>query len=148
MPIAPHIYFTKFLDDNKLEERQLGLEFSKDLLLFCDEMWVFGTYVSSGMMNEISLALEQNMKVKFVDANLELNKINNRIRGKNNMNKDNTENQEKKKVTLLSTKISQARAIEYIINYRLKRNDLPTGKSGYWNFSQPAVRVRLRVHRY
>ena len=45
-------------------------------------MWVFGTYVSSGMMNEISLALEQNMKVKFVDANLELNKINNRIRGK------------------------------------------------------------------
>ena len=70
LPIAPHIYFTKFLDDNKLEERQLGLEFSKDLLLFCDEM------------NEISLALEQNMKVKFVDANLELNKINNRIRGK------------------------------------------------------------------
>ena len=58
--------FFKFLDDNKLEERQLGLEFSKDLLLFCDEMWVFGTYVSSGMMNEISLALEQNMKVKFV----------------------------------------------------------------------------------
>ena len=82
MPIAPHIYFTKFLDDNKLEERQLGLEFSKDLLLFCDEMWVFGTYVSSGMMNEISLALEQNMKVKFIDADLELNKINNRIRGK------------------------------------------------------------------
>ena len=68
LPIAPHIYFTKFLDDNKLEERQLGL--------------VFGTYVSSGMMNEISLALEQNMKVKFVDANLALNKINNRIRGK------------------------------------------------------------------
>ena len=46
----------------------------------------------------------------------------------NSTNKDNTENQEKKKVTLLSTKISQARAIEYIINYRLKRNDLPTGK--------------------
>lgn len=46
----------------------------------------------------------------------------------NSTNKDNTENQEKKKVTLLSTKISQARAIEYIVNYRLKRNDLPTGK--------------------
>lgn len=46
----------------------------------------------------------------------------------NSTNKDNTENQEKKKVTLLSTKISQARAIEYIINYRLKRNDLPNGK--------------------
>lgn len=49
----------------------------------------------------------------------------------NSTNKDNTENQEnqeEKKVTLLSTKISQARAIEYIINYRLKRNDLPTGK--------------------
>ena len=49
----------------------------------------------------------------------------------NSTNKDNTENQEnqeEKKVTLLSTKISQARAIEYIINYRLKRNDLSTGK--------------------
>lgn len=49
----------------------------------------------------------------------------------NSTNKDNTENQEnqeEKKNTLLSTKISQARAIEYIINYRLKRNDLPTGK--------------------
>ncbi len=49
----------------------------------------------------------------------------------NSTNKDNTENrenQEKKENTPLSTKISQARAIEYIINYRLKRNDLPTGK--------------------
>lgn len=49
----------------------------------------------------------------------------------NSTNKDNTENQEnqeEKKNTLLSTKISQARAIEYITNYRLKRNDLPTGK--------------------
>ena len=49
----------------------------------------------------------------------------------NSTNKDNTENQEnqgEKENTLLSTKISQARAIEYIINYRLKRNDLPTGK--------------------
>lgn len=46
----------------------------------------------------------------------------------NSTNKDNTENQEEKENTPLSTKISQARAIEYIINYRLKRNDLPTGK--------------------
>lgn len=46
----------------------------------------------------------------------------------NSTNKNNTENQEEKENTLLSTKISQARAIEYIINYRLKRNDLPTGK--------------------
>lgn len=44
----------------------------------------------------------------------------------NSTNKDNTENQQEN--TPLSTKISQARAIEYIINYRLKRNDLPTGK--------------------
>ena len=46
----------------------------------------------------------------------------------NSTNKDNTENQEEKENAPLSTKISQARAIEYIINYRLKRNDLPTGK--------------------
>lgn len=46
----------------------------------------------------------------------------------NSTNKDNTENQGEKENTPLSTKISQARAIEYIINYRLKRNDLPTGK--------------------
>lgn len=35
-----HIYFfTQFLDDNKQNERELGLFFGLALLTMCDEMW-------------------------------------------------------------------------------------------------------------
>ena len=52
LPIAPHIYFTRFLDDNKKEERALGLDFGIKLLAICDELWVFGG-PSEGMSKEI-----------------------------------------------------------------------------------------------
>ena len=58
------------------------------------------------------------------------------------------ENQEEKENTPLSTKISQARAIEYIINYRLKRNDLPTGKIRVLELQPARSQGEIRVHRY
>lgn len=64
--------------------------------------------------------------LKYIEKENKYRKIKENSTNENNT--ENQENQEEKKVTLLSTKISQARAIEYIINYRLKRNDLPTGK--------------------
>ena len=64
--------------------------------------------------------------LKYIEKENKYRKIKENSTNENNT--ENQENQEEKKFTLLSTKISQARAIEYIINYRLKRNDLPTGK--------------------
>lgn len=57
IPIAPHIYFTQFLDDEKQNERSLGMEAGLALLDMCDEIWVFGLdNPSEGMKAEIDYA--------------------------------------------------------------------------------------------
>lgn len=65
-PIAPHLYFPQFLNDNSEEERQMGLEVSKELLLKCSELWVFGDCISDGMKQEIELAKLYNIPIKKI----------------------------------------------------------------------------------
>lgn len=62
LPIAPHVYFTQFLDDLKPDERTLGLELGRKLLKICDEVWVYGK-PSEGMKAEIYLAHEIGIPV-------------------------------------------------------------------------------------
>lgn len=57
IPIAPHLLFTQFLDDNDPEQRRIGLDAGLDLLSICDELWVYGE-PSEGMAAEIRLAEE------------------------------------------------------------------------------------------
>lgn len=52
LPIAPHIYFTQFLDDTNKKDRLLGMKCGMELLKFCDELWQFGE-PSEGMKAEI-----------------------------------------------------------------------------------------------
>lgn len=66
IPIAPHIYFTQFLDDAVPEERAIGLAAGIQLLSECDELWYFGDYVSEGMISEIIAAGERNIPVRYV----------------------------------------------------------------------------------
>lgn len=54
IPIAPHIYFTQFLDDTKKEERLLGMKCGLELLPLCDELWIYGNNISKGMEAEIN----------------------------------------------------------------------------------------------
>lgn len=57
VPIAPHIYFTQFLNDLDPIERSLGMTGGLDLLKKCDEMWVFGIEnPSEGMRLEMECA--------------------------------------------------------------------------------------------
>lgn len=56
LPIAPHVYFTQFVDDEKPEERELGLFAGLQLLRYCQTIRVYGCRVSAGMYNEIQLA--------------------------------------------------------------------------------------------
>lgn len=63
LPIAPHIYFTQFLDDNELEERKLGLEMGQDMMKQCNEFWVFGSKMSEGMNGEIKAAEQIGLPV-------------------------------------------------------------------------------------
>lgn len=68
IPIAPHIYFTQFLDDipeEKAFEALAGLQ----LLSECDELWYFGDHISKVMVQEIVAAKEQNIRVRYVSEN-------------------------------------------------------------------------------
>lgn len=58
IPIAPHIYFTQFLDDTKEHERRFGTCLGKSELMKCDEYLVIivDGVVSKGMQAEIEVA--------------------------------------------------------------------------------------------
>lgn len=56
IPLAPHIIFTQFLDDEDEDERKAGIEMGLKLLSVCDEIWVFGERLSEGMNTEIEIA--------------------------------------------------------------------------------------------
>jgi hypothetical protein len=54
-PFAPHLLYPQFLDETP-DQRKLGMDAGKQFLLYCDELWVCGTEVTSGMTEEIDLA--------------------------------------------------------------------------------------------
>lgn len=66
IPIAPHIYFTQFLDDTVPEDRNFGTEVGLLLLSDCDELWYFGDHVSKGMIREIIAAETQSIPIRYV----------------------------------------------------------------------------------
>lgn len=53
IPFAPHLLYPLILNDNEPSQRKLGLSFGLVWLGMCDELWVFGGYVSSEMQSEI-----------------------------------------------------------------------------------------------
>lgn len=67
LPLAPHVYFTQFLDDSVPRERALGLAAGISLLDICDELWVYGMEnPSEGMAAEIAYAKEHGIPI--IDA--------------------------------------------------------------------------------
>jgi len=64
-PVAPHIYFTRFMDDGDPEQRELGLSFALDWLSQCSEIWVFGDRISKGMCLELEAADRREIPVKY-----------------------------------------------------------------------------------
>lgn len=67
LPIAPHVYFTQFLDDSDPCERRMGMVAGMELLEQCSEVWVFGMEnPSAGMKKEIAKANE--LGIPIVDA--------------------------------------------------------------------------------
>lgn len=58
-PFAPHLFFTRFLDEETDLGRQAGIECGKAWLRAADEMWIFSYDAdgcSNGMFEEIELA--------------------------------------------------------------------------------------------
>ncbi len=55
-PIAPHLYYPQFLNDNDEYERKLGMELGLKALRSCDELWIMNCRISAGMSAEIKEA--------------------------------------------------------------------------------------------
>lgn len=67
-PIAPHLYMTQCLEEDKPEEREAGMAAGLTLLKRCDCLIVGNKYgISEGMSTEIAEAEEEAIKV--VEAN-------------------------------------------------------------------------------
>jgi hypothetical protein len=63
-PLAPHAFYTEFLNDEIPAQRAAALNIGISLLRRCDEVWVFGSVISEGMRAEIIEAQNLNMPVK------------------------------------------------------------------------------------
>ena len=64
MPLAPHLYFTTFLEDEVKRERENGIRLGLQWLEEADEVWVFGDTISEGMAVEIARAKELDKPVR------------------------------------------------------------------------------------
>jgi len=65
-PVAPHLLFPQFLDDNDSRERFIGMNMGLHLLEKCAEIWVCGLYISEGMAAEIEYAKERKIRTVYV----------------------------------------------------------------------------------
>ena len=65
IPIAPHLLFPQFIDDDNPDERELGLFFGNALMSKCAEVWVFGSRISSGMEAEIKRAKWKDYRLRY-----------------------------------------------------------------------------------
>lgn len=65
IPVTPHIYFTRFMNDNDIDERLDAMDAGMQLLLECSEVWAFGLdHPSEGMKAEIKLAKVHGIPVR------------------------------------------------------------------------------------
>jgi hypothetical protein len=60
IPVAPYLVSLQYLDDSLVEDRVLGIDANLECFhrRYIDELWLFGDRISSGMKEEIKLALE------------------------------------------------------------------------------------------
>jgi len=65
VPVAPHLMYPQFLDDENHIERRIGMSMGKVLLKHCDEMWVFGKNWSNGMIEEVETAVTNGIKIRY-----------------------------------------------------------------------------------
>jgi hypothetical protein len=65
IPIAPHLLFPQFMNDDIPRERELAMFFGNVLMSKCAEVWVLGDRISPGMKEEIRRAERKNYKIRY-----------------------------------------------------------------------------------
>lgn len=67
-PIAPHLLFPQFIDDDIPAERKDGLDMAKDILRRCRVVVVCGKELSDVMVDEIALAKRLGIVTTTLDG--------------------------------------------------------------------------------
>lgn len=65
IPIAPHLFFLQFMEEEDPAQRELGIFFGLVLQSKCKEVWVFGRMISKGMALEIQKAKERKLPIRY-----------------------------------------------------------------------------------
>ena len=76
IPLAPHLLYPQFMDDDDRETRERGIFFALVLLGKCDEVWVFGERISEGMSREIAKAERRGISVRYWNSRCEEVRVN------------------------------------------------------------------------
>lgn len=63
LAVAPYLGLCRALNDSEANERSKGVAVSLRLVRKCDEIWLCGPRISSGMRQEAELAEESGVKV-------------------------------------------------------------------------------------
>lgn len=71
IPLAPHLLFPQFMDDTVPTERAIALFMDMVLLGKCEQIWVFGSNISTGMAAEIEKAEKRNMPIRYFTEEME-----------------------------------------------------------------------------
>ena len=71
VPICPHIYYPRFLDEFDKDERAAGMRYGLEEMWRCKELWSFGERISDGMRQEIELAKELKIPIRYFDSDME-----------------------------------------------------------------------------
>ena len=67
-PVAVHLLYPQLLDDNDPAQRASGLTMGHRVLAACDELWVCGECISTGMVLEITEAEKLGIPIREVSA--------------------------------------------------------------------------------
>ena len=68
-PFAPHLLYTRFLDDSCPSERDAGISCGLSFMDSCDEVWVYTKDgVSDGMRRELAHAVRLNKPITVLEG--------------------------------------------------------------------------------
>ena len=71
IPLTPHLLYPQFMDNNNpIEQRFTRYKINYVLVGKCDELWVFGSVISSGMEYEIHVAKKRKMRIRYFTDDL------------------------------------------------------------------------------
>ena len=65
VPVAPHMYFPRFMGGYIPGELEATLRINKIVLRLCDELWVFGPRLTDSMVSEIRYAKRLGIPVQY-----------------------------------------------------------------------------------